>query len=256
MGAKKKINSVANAAEILKCLSGGIEKVSDISRKLDINKATVYKILVTLKSQGLATQDPVSRKYFLGPTIQSLAFNSYSVHQVLIQCAHQALEKISDISGETVGLQIRQDVRRLVLDEVMSSNEVLFYRGIGHSAPIYAGAAGKLLLSELDKNDLNKLLKVLDLIPVGPKSISDKVILIEELDKIKKNGYATSISETFDGAAAIAVPVKEYICPIALAVIGPVSRFEDKMTSMLKMLYKSSEEISRKLKIYMNAEDH
>ena len=248
MTIKREINSIVNAAEILKCLSDGIERLSDVSRKLNLNKATVHQILGTLKNRGLATQDPITRKYFLGPLIQRIAFNSNRVHQILIQCAHQELEKIKAISGETVGLQIQQGTQRVMLDEVMSSQQVLFCREIGQSAPIYAGAAGKVLLSELDQRDLNQLIQGLSLIPVGLKTITDKDALLREVEKIRNQGYATSINETFDGAAGIAVPVKHYACPAAIGIIGPERRFEQKMMPLLDILLKSSKTISHKLK--------
>ena len=71
MATHRDISSIARAVEILKCLSDGSSKLTDISKKLSVNKATVDWILKTLENTGFATQDPVTRRYYFGPQIQS-----------------------------------------------------------------------------------------------------------------------------------------------------------------------------------------
>ena len=145
-------------------------------------------------------------------------------------------------------MQIRPGLQRIILEELRSKQQLRFFRGKGQSASIYAGASGKVLLSELNDYDLNILLKGLNLIPVGPKTITEKGLLLKELKKIKKQGYATSLGETFDGAVAIAVPIKNYTCSIALGVVGPESPFKSKIMPLLKSLKKSADNISSKFK--------
>jgi len=123
-----------------------------------------------------------------------------------------------------------------------------FCRGEGHSSYIHAGASGKMLLSELDDKELKHFLNTIELVSVGPKTITDTTLLFEELKKIRKQGYATSDDETFEGAVAIAVPIKNDIFPVALGAVGPENRFRKRMMSLLDEFKKSADTISNRLK--------
>ena len=41
-------------------------RISEISRRLEIDKSTAYRIVSTLRDQGFVEQDPETRKYLLG----------------------------------------------------------------------------------------------------------------------------------------------------------------------------------------------
>ena len=247
MHVQKKISTIVNAAEILKCLSEDIGKISDISKKLNLNKATVHRTLKTLESTGLSSQDPITRRYYIGPLVQDLASNPVNGHQILYFTAHEHLKYLRDISGETVGLQVRFGVKRLVIDEVESPQAIKFAGGKGKIGPIHAGASGKVLLSQTNEKDLGLLLNRIELLPVGPNTITDRASLLKELEKIRRQGYATSFSEYGINAAVIAVPITGYFSSVALGIVGPGERFLDKRMNFLEPLIKSATQISEKL---------
>jgi DNA-binding IclR family transcriptional regulator len=118
----------------------------------------------------------------------------------------------------------------------------------GFVAPVYTGSAGKILLSELKSNELQLLVENLQLNPIGPHTVTDKKTLLKELEKVRKQGYATSFGERIHGSASISVPIENYICPVALSVLGPDNRFSlNMMMNVLKEMKKSAIRISKKL---------
>ena len=248
MAEPKIINAIVRGSDVLQCLSEGINRIADISQKLQLSKSTTHRLLKTLERTGLAVQDPLSRRYCLGPRILKLASNPIIAHQNLIICAIEEMERLRDLTGETVGLQIPYGKTRIILEEILSPQQIKFFGGKGFSGCIYTGAAGKVLLSEFKENEFKRLLDNIELLPVGPNTITDKKTLIEEMNTIRRQGFATSLSESTPGGAAIAVPVKNYVCPVALGVIGPESRFLEIRMSFLPQLLKSAKSISTKLK--------
>jgi len=245
MGRRREMSSIVRASKILQCLSRDIGRITDISKEIQVSKGTIHGILETLKSTGFAGQDPVTRHYCLGPLFHELASNPFVGHKALVQCSISEMERLRDLSGETVALQIPNGSQRIILEEVLSPQPIRFVGGKGLSAPIHTGA-GKILLSELEQEDLESFLKSIDLVAVTPNTITDKEVLLRELDKIRKQGYATSFGERLPGCACIAVPVKRYFCPVTLSIIGPESRFlPEKMFSILDELKKSAANISR-----------
>jgi IclR family acetate operon transcriptional repressor len=104
------------------------------------------------------------------------------------------------------------------------------------------------LLSELDDTDLYSLLQNVHLQRFAANTILDKDVFLKELKKIRKQGYATSISELVRGGASVCVPVRHYVCPVALSVLGPDNRLtRDAMMKLLPEIKAGADRISKKL---------
>jgi DNA-binding IclR family transcriptional regulator len=158
------------------------------------------------------------------------------------------MEHLRDLSGETVSLTIQHGLQRIQLKELPSKKELKVAVGDNFAVPIYAGSAGKVLLSEQEETELKPILERIELIGIGPNTVTDKDTLLEELRKTRRQGYSTSRGEVIKGTAAISVPVRGYVCPAALSIIGPQDRFLPKMKTILEELKNSAILISSKLK--------
>ena len=248
MDSSKSIKSVLKAANILKSLSQGVSRVTDLSKQLHLNKSTAYRLLRSLEIAGLVSQDPINHQYYLAPLAIEIGNRPILNHQKLIMCASQEMRHLRDLTGETVGLFIRMGLERICIEEIQSLQEIKHTIGKGFVTAIYAGSSGKLLLSELGKDELQLLLKNIALIPIGPNTTTDKKLLLKELKQIKKQGYAKSFGERVPGSASISVPVADYICPVALSVLGPDYRLsQDVMMGFLKQIKDCSSRISKKV---------
>ena len=241
------INSIARAAEVLKCLSSGVTQLTEISRRLDVNKASIHRIMKTLQSKGMVSQDPSTRRYYLGPLIQTLAENPVAVHQIVVKLSILEMERLRNRFGESVVIQIRRGAERLILENVGGNHAIQYLPEKTHTAPIHVGAGAKVLLAWMEEGQLLALLNRLKLIKIGPNSITDKSELLEELDKIRSQGHAVSFGETVEGAGGIAVPVLNYSSPLALIILGPEDRIKEQSKEILIELKASSIKISNSL---------
>ena len=188
----KIINSITKGADILRILSEGFDRISDLSNRLNISKSTMHRLLKSLEISKMVHQDPITRRYYLGPLILELASRPIVSHQNLIVCAFDHLKYLRDFTHETVVLHIRIGLERICLEELQCLQNIRYTAGKGFIAPIYVGSAGKILLSELNDNELQLLLKNIQLVPVGPNTITDKGVLLKEIEKVRSQGYATS----------------------------------------------------------------
>jgi DNA-binding IclR family transcriptional regulator len=245
----KTVNSIIKGTEILITLGEGIDRISDLSNRLQLTKSTVHRLLKSLEASGLVIQDPTTRRYYLGSLIINLASKPLIAHQNLTVCALGEMKYLRELTRETVVLHIRIGLERICLEELESLENIKYTAGRGSVAPIYVGSAGKVLLSDVGDNELELLLENIRFTSIGPNTITDKNFLQEELKKVKKQGYATSFAERIAGSASISVPIKNYICPVALSVLGPDNRFSlDVMMETLKDMKDSAGRISKKLK--------
>lgn len=79
----------------------------EISTALGLHKSTVHRLLMSLVYMGYAKQDEVSQKYMLSYKIVSMAGKMLDRMDIL-QVAKPYMERLSDISGETVHLVQRE----------------------------------------------------------------------------------------------------------------------------------------------------
>lgn len=240
--------SVIRAAEILKVLAAGEDRLTSISQELNLNKSTVYRLLNALEKTGLVAQDAITHRYYLGNLFLSFASTPEITHRSLLSCAREELEHLRNTTKETVGLHVPIGTQRLCVEELQSPQPIRFIAGRGHLAPIYTGAAGKILLQSLSEAELGRLLKRVKLIPIGPNTITSEKKLIVELEKVRKRGYATSSGERVAGSASVSVLVTGYITPVALSVIGPENRIAMQKHIIVRNLRTSARRISQKLK--------
>jgi len=242
------VNSVFRAAKILNMLSLGGNRITDICQELGLSKGTTHRLLKTLEKCGFVFQDPVSHQYYLGNLIIRLSSNPSITHHNLIVCAYDELKMLRDRSGETTALYIPVGNRRICLEEIDSNQSVKVVVERGSVHPIHAGAAGKLLLSQLPADALTQLLNHTPLAKVAKHTITDRDTLLRELEKIREQGYAISSSETLDGALSLYVPIKGYSCPVAMSVVGPQVHLESKVKELVKIMKSSAARVSNKIK--------
>jgi len=239
MATNQIITSLIKATDVLKCLCGGVTKIADISRKLQYDKTTVFRILNTFEKQGFVTKDTASRQYFPGPFLQDLGANPFRTHQALIYSALDEMERLCHIINETISLQIPYGSLRYLLHAVHSNNNIIYFSRVGYSGPLYAGAAGKVLLSQYEDDVLKILLDKMNLAPFTKTTTTDKNELLEQIRTIRQQGYKVAHGEYVEGGLAVAVPIGNYICPVALGTAGPEGRVKDKINFIIGRLRKS-----------------
>lgn len=250
MAPQKGISSIIKAAEVMKCLSAGENKLTTIARKLQYDKSTVYRILKTLEKVGFAIQHPVTKRFYPGPLFHSMSNDFIKTHGILNVIARQHMEVLQKKIEETVNLQIPMGAERIIVEIVYMVRKYMPFAKLADTFPIIQGAAGKVLLSMLEDNGLMLLLDKLIRLPSSKGLINDRELIIQEIKNIRIQGHSIDLfNEPFRGGV-FSVPVKNYICPTALTVSGVVeSRMKQNQETILKELKKTSKKISKELAI-------
>lgn len=220
------INVLDRAVKVIICLSEGLNGVIEIANRLSLNKATVHRILQTLEMSGMVIREPVTRKYYLGPTFFSITSNMWVAHQGLVAVAFEDMWQLRETTGESVALQIKSGLQRTLLEELESRQSYRYSLGRDYSAPLYTGSGGVVMLAQMPQKELESILNGLKIIKTGPGAVKDKKELIAEIEKAREQGYAISTETAQVGTAGISVPVAYYYYPVALSVFGPKNRLD------------------------------
>jgi len=241
------VKSISRAADILFCMSNGINTVTDIAKKCELSKSTVHRLLKALKESHLATQDPISQQYHLGPLITRLSSNPQTNHNYLITCAIEEMNGLWDIVEETVTLNIMIGTQYVRLHEIPSKHDLRVIESYDPVGSIYVGATAKVLLSQLNDEELKAAIKNIRVSSVTEHSVTDKKILIAQSKKIRQQGYAISYGERIAGALCISSPIKNYFWPAALSIIGPEIRLKPRVNELVREVTTRSSRITNNI---------
>lgn len=188
--------------------SGSGLGVSELSRALNISKSTVYGITQALADLEAVVQDQQTRKYRLGPALVQLG--SQAMAGVDIRAAARPLmEKLSLEFGETIFLGTADEKQITIVERADSPTELKISAPVGTRLPLYAGAAGKIFLAGLKDPVLKKLLAAGPIPGYTENTVTSPGNYLEEVRRVRREGYATDFEEYIRGVNAVCVPVPD-----------------------------------------------
>jgi IclR family transcriptional regulator, KDG regulon repressor len=242
------VKSIYRAASILNCVSNGLNSITDIAECCKLSKSTVHRLLKALGESNLIVQDPVSREYYLGQLITRLISRPQITHEYLIACSNKEMNRLSDITKETICLGILQGLKYTGIREIPSKHQLRVVEAEPNLfSPLYAGAGGKTLLSLLSDKELKITLKNIHLEPITEYTNTDIRILMEQVNLIRQQRYCLTTDEIVMGAMCLAAPIRNYVLPASISIIGPTERLKPKINNFLELLLSGADRISSQL---------
>jgi len=222
--------------------------ISDISRKLDLNKSSVFNIVHTLVDLKVLDNQPDGKSVF-GTRFYILG-NMAGKRSPLIQIAHPYLEAINEKTKLSAFLGLRSDRQTILIDKVDSAYGIKVSSEIGMQMPVLAGPGIKAILSLLPDAEVDEILARTELMRYTPYSITDKAVYKMEIVQVRKQGIAFDRQEYIEGMVAFAVPIKAKSRDVQAAVwaVGLTHQVpESSVPELTKLLKGISEEINHRL---------
>src|SRR5579864_136028 len=222
---RNKVQSLDRALEILKLLGNEPEmRITDLARRLEVHKSTVFRLLATLEEHGLVEQNPSTERYRLGYGLVRLA-GSVVAELDLARTARGVLEELALRTGETVNLAILQGDQVVNIDQIAAPNLVVNVNWVGKQTPLHATSNGKVLLAFLPEAERTRLLSQ-PLVRFTPRTITDVKTLERQLTRVREEGWAFTLEELEIGLNAVAAPVRgtDGQVSAAVSVAGPSYR--------------------------------
>lgn len=222
--------------------------LSELARSVGLNKATAFRLLNALESEGMLARNPRTDQYRLGPETIALGARALRSND-LRSAARTVLTGLALAVSETATLEILEGGDVLILDEVAGPSLIGTSPSIGTRWPAYATSTGKVLLAELEPGDRGRRLPR-RLPRITDQTITDRAALDRELAKVRALGFATAIEELEDGYVAIAAPVRDHDGRVVagVSVGGPSARLTAaRIVVIAPAVQTAAIEISRRL---------
>lgn len=242
------VKSIDRAAMILQCISNGVFTVSDIAARCRLGKSTVHRLLNALREAGLVIQDPVNRDYLFGDLLTHLVTHPRMTHEFLLRAAEPEMRFLGDYTKEAVSLGIKSGIKSVTLQSIPSTHALRVVDEAKFQGELYAGAMGKVLLSQLGSAELQRLGQFFRAEYAEANGEFNAAQFLQEIERIREQGYAVSGGERVAGAMCITVPVKYYHVPAVLSILGPESRLTPRTREYLDLLWAAANRIGQRIR--------
>lgn len=199
--------------------------VGDIISRLGIPKSTAYELINTLNDAGYVEPHGRENRLFLGRKLYELG-SAYRNQVDLIKDGSRTVENLRDLTGETVQLSVLDGTMMLVIVKEEGSNPIRIVSQVGSRVPINWAASGRLLVSDMDDEELREFLKdTVSQSPSGRAKI-DVSVIVREVRQARKQGFATEVNEANEHAGCVAAPIFDYTgrCVAAISIVVPTTR--------------------------------
>ena len=227
--------------------------ISELARHLNVPKSGVFRLVKTFERKHFLQSSDDSYEYELGSGIWELTGTVFGRRQRLVEKASPYLCALNKATGLLVSLRVLENEQMVIVDRVEGNDPVKVIFPVGTHQPLNHGAPGKLLLAyhyPTDSTQLHPLIARGKITRLTERTLTDPRRLEEELNKIRRLGYATSDGEAIRGTIGIAVPVwnstGEVEAALALTAVESLCNMKQLMR-FLPSLKRTAENISKTL---------
>jgi IclR family transcriptional regulator, KDG regulon repressor len=254
-----RFNTLAKAIEIFDLLLKKRDSVDvhELAGALNMPKSTAYAYLAFLKDNGFLDTADRQGKYRLG-----LRFLDYaSIVRNQIQLSSMALPHMRELSKnlrDTVILTVRRGGYTYIVEKVEHGVGLVYMRNIGDRRPLYCGASSKIHLAFMKASEVDQYLRDTQLKSYTKNTITNKGKLLDDLERIRKRGYAFSNQEIDVGVSGVAAPIRNNNGEVVagICVVGPTNRINHKnQGSTARAVIHCAETVSRKLEYSEGSRD-
>lgn len=244
--------SVARALRILKCFTDEtpVLRVGDISTRLGLTPSLVSRLLGTLEHEGMVERDAETGFFRLGRAVITLAGVSLNANRLRVE-ALDDMQEVENRLGLGVNLAVLDGDAIFYLAHVDGSRAPRAYTLIGRHNPLHATAMGKLLLAFLPEEERVGHLACLSLPAYTPHTITDAKHLLDEFERIRRQGWSVELEELALGRGCVAGPIRDMRGDVvaAISISGPISTlaWEHRREELTRTIIEVADRISMRM---------
>lgn len=235
--------------EILEALAAENKGVSltTLSAKTGILKGTIFPIVKTLVEQRYISYDASAQLYSLGISCSILS-RSFLDRSWWLNMVNNEMNNIVQECNEVCQMGILDGADVLYINKVQAKQTVQLVSHIGTRLPAVYSALGKAIICEYDDQQILALYPD-GFSPLTRNSITSIEQLRQQLDEVKKNGYAVDDREINEETVCYAVPLQQRNKTLAAISISiPTFRAsKEKMEDVTRILLAARVRIEQEL---------
>jgi DNA-binding IclR family transcriptional regulator len=207
---------------------------AELSRRLDMPRASVFRSLVTLEQMGFLERDADGATFRLGLGVLRLGFE-YLASMELTEHGRPVIEALCERCGYSAHIVVR-DRSEVVFVAKAAGRSALFHSiQVGARLPAHATVLGRILLADLEMTALRQLYPQEPLPAHTPQTPATLDQLEALIAKDRAQGFGISQGGYESGISTIAAPVfnDQDRTVAAISITVPAQRVEPEQARLL-----------------------
>ena len=229
--------------------------VREVAAKLKVAKSSAHDLMSSLAKLGFLNKTEDNR-YRLGWRLVTLSETLLATTELRKE-AHPVIEDLASQYQETVHLAVLDDTQAVYVDKLEGRQAVrVELTSLGARLYAHCSALGKVLLAYQDEKEVKRIIQTAGLPRFTEHTITDEEELLQNLARIRKQGYAYDLEEILPDLCCVAAPIYEYsgrvIAAISMSI--PAFRFRRSQTEFRDGVMRAAKKISKRLGYYGSAQ--
>lgn len=236
------VQALERGLNLLKLLAAEREvSLTDLAMQAGMPASTAHRLLGTLQNHRFAEYDDVNQLWMIG--VEAYRIGSGFLNRInLVEAAQPIMQALVRQTGETANLAISDGGEVVFVRQIESPNPIRAFFRPGTRSQMHASGAGKALLAQKSRADVETILHRHGLEQFTDKTITKPVDLFSELDRIRTKGWSFDDQEHYLGMSCIAAPVFSATgeAVAAISVSGPSARFSERSVAEFSIIVTNS----------------
>jgi IclR family transcriptional regulator, pca regulon regulatory protein len=211
------VSSEARSTEFVQSLERGLSVItvfsketrsltlSDIAERTGLTRAAARRFLITLRDLGYVESD--GRLFSLRPRVLELGY-SYLSSLPVWDVARPHLEELAEKVQETTSASVLDGDDIVFVARVETKRIMSMTLGVGSRLPAWATAMGRVLLADLDRDQLDRYFERVVLAPLNGRTVTDEQKLRRIIGEAERRGWTLVDQEVEEGVRSLAVPIR------------------------------------------------
>lgn len=206
--------------------------LAEISAELEVPKNSTLRLLQTLVSCEYVVREQSPPRYCLTGKLLRIGHPQRQDFS-LVECSLDAMRDLRDKVGETVQLGIPTEDEGVIIEKLESTSAVRIGAEIGLRFCLHSNAPGKVLLACRPVAERDATIDRIKLKRFTERTITKRIQLKEECQRVLKQGYAVDWGEADEGIHCVAAPIRNRVgtCIATVWVSGIAGRMPKKRFS-------------------------
>lgn len=249
-----KVQTIDRAMQVIKVLAQSDTKnwfsITDLSKECDLPVSTMHRLLQSMIKHGLIQQDPNLKLYSMGYSWLEYGLQMYDTFD-FVGLIRPEMESLMHEVEESVYFSKPIGLEALVVERIdCPHNPIRIYDQLGIRIPMNIGAANKVMLAHMNRDDALKIISEL-----VPKEEMDW--FLQQLNTIQQKGFGESHGERTIGTSSVAAPIfnhsNELIGALSIGYVD-INQTDEKKQLLIEKVIHYGLRISAKLgnKLYIH----
>ncbi|MEM8813330.1 MAG: IclR family transcriptional regulator C-terminal domain-containing protein [Pseudomonadota bacterium] len=203
------VESLARGLSVIQAFETADQGLSlaEIARKVDLSRATVRRIVLTLQSLGLVAAD--RKRFTLTPDVLRLA-QAYLTSDGQSRVLQSACEEVTANTGHACSAAVLKDRDVVFVARARAPGILTIDLEPGYRLPAHCTAVGRVILSGLQSDALDRILGDGPLVARTDRTATNPDHVKAAIVTAGVQGYCLVDGEAEEGFRSLAVPVRRH----------------------------------------------